>query len=255
MLLSPMLISMLSKRLLVSAIVLLGAVGTVLAAERGLLWSVIQVCITNHQLTGASFPCLDVNTNQGLAKGFATLRAPLARTHIIVSPTMRIIGIEAPELQLPDAANYFEDAWEARRYVIETAERPLKDADIGLAINSRPGRSQDQLHIHVDCLRRRYAQQVRLHDSAVRSDRWSRLPFAFRGRYYWALLLNSADLEQVNIFRTAATLLQTSPGRMEDMTLVVVPRLGAGFYLLADQYTPGAMGKGHGEFLLDHACA
>jgi CDP-diacylglycerol pyrophosphatase len=255
LLFSSMVISMISKRLLFSAIVLVGAMGTVVAAERGLLWSVVQVCVTNHQLTGASFPCLDVNTDQGLAKGFATIRAPLARTHIIVSPTVRIIGIEAPELQSPDAANYFQYAWEARSHVIAAAEHPLKDADIGMAINSRPGRSQDQLHIHVDCLRRRYAQQLHLHDSAVRSDRWSRLPFAFRGRYYWALLLNAADLSRTNIFRTAATLLQTSPGRMEDMTLVVVPRLGTGFYLLADQYAPGAMGKGHGEFLLDHSCA
>ena len=245
----------LSKRLLICAIVLLTGVGTVFAAERGLLWSVVQVCVTNHQLTGASFPCLYVNTDQGVSRGFATIRAPLARTHVIVSPTARIVGIEAPELQSPDAANYFHDAWEARKYVIEAAERPLKDADIGLAINSRPGRSQDQLHIHVDCLRRRYAQQLRLHESGIRSDRWSRLHFAFRGRYYWALLLNSADLSETNVFRTAATLLQISPGTMEDMTLVVVPRVGTGFYLLADQYAPGAMGKGHGEFLLDHSCS
>jgi CDP-diacylglycerol pyrophosphatase len=245
----------LSKRLLISTIVLLSAMGTVLAAERSLLWSVVQVCVTNRQLTGASFPCLDVNTDQGLTRGFVTIRAPLARTHIIVSPTARIIGIEDPVLQSPDAATYFQDAWEERKYVIETAERPIKDADIGLAINSRPGRSQDQLHIHVDCLRRHYVQQLRLHDSGLRFDRWSRLQFAFRGRYYWALLLNAADLSQTNVFRTAATLLQTSPGRMEDLTLVLVPRLGTGFYLLADQYTPGAMGKGHGEFLLDHSCS
>jgi CDP-diacylglycerol pyrophosphatase len=69
------------------------------------------------------------------------------------------------------------------------------------------------------------------------------------------MLVNSPDLSQTNIFRTAATLLRVSPGRMEDVTIVVIPREGKGFYLLADQYTPGAMGKGHGEFLLDHACA
>jgi hypothetical protein len=54
--------------------------------------------------------------------------------------------------------------------------------------------------------------------------------------------------------RAAATLLRVSPGRMEDVTVVVVPRGDKGFYLLADQYSPGAMGKGHGKFLLDHAC-
>jgi len=245
----------LRNSVLISAIVLLAAMGTVLAAERGLLWNVVQVCVTNHELTGGSFPCLNVNTDRGRTRGFATIRAPLAKTHVVVSPTARITGIEDPELQSPDPPNYFQDAWGARKYVIDAAERPLKDADIGLAVNSRPGRSQDQLHIHVDCLQRRYAQQLRMHDSTIRPDKWSRLQFALRGRYYWAMLLDSADLSQTNLFKAAATLLQVSPGQMEDMTLVVVPRLGTGFYVLADQYTPGAMGKGHGEFLLDHSCS
>jgi hypothetical protein len=54
--------------------------------------------------------------------------------------------------------------------------------------------------------------------------------------------------------RTAAALLRVSPGRMEDVTVLVVPRGDKDLYLLADQYSPGAMGKGHGELLLDHAC-
>ena len=58
------------------------------------------------------------------------------------------------------------------------------------------------------------------------------------------MLINSPDLVATNVFRTAATLLRVSPGRMEDVTVVLIPRLDEGFYLLADQYTPGAMGKG-----------
>jgi hypothetical protein len=54
--------------------------------------------------------------------------------------------------------------------------------------------------------------------------------------------------------RTSAMLLSVSRGRMEDVTMVVVPRGDKGFYILADQYSPGAMGNGPGEFLLDHAC-
>jgi hypothetical protein len=34
----------------------------------------------------------------------------------------------------------------------------------------------------------------------------------------------------------------------------LIPRLDEGFYLVADQYTPGTTGKGHGEHLLDHTC-
>jgi CDP-diacylglycerol pyrophosphatase len=245
---------MLSKRVLISLLVLAGAAGGVAAADRDLLWGVVKVCVANHALTGAAFPCLAVDTTQGVARGFAIVRAPLKQTHVVVTPTARVAGIEDPALQSPDAPNYFADAWAARRYVLNSVERPLAERDIGLAVNSRPGRSQDQLHIHVDCLKHRYAQLLRQHDSGLSPDKWTKLNFALRGRYYWAMLINSPDLAAVNVFRTAATLLRVSPGRMEDVTVVVVPRGDKGFYLLADQYSPGAMGKGHGEFLLDHAC-
>jgi CDP-diacylglycerol pyrophosphatase len=247
-------LSMLSKRVLVPLIVLAGAAGGVAAADRDLLWGVVKICVANHELTGGAFPCLNVDTTQGVPRGFAVVRAPLRQTHVVVTPTARVAGIEDPALQAPEAPNYFADAWGARKYVLDAVERPLAERDIGLAVNSRPGRSQDQLHIHVDCLNHRYAQLVRQHDSGLSTDKWTKLNFALRGRYYWAILINSPDLAAVNVFRTAATLLRVSPGRMEDVTVVLVPRAGAGFYLLADQYSPGAMGKGHGEFLLDHAC-
>jgi hypothetical protein len=41
---------------------------------------------------------------------------------------------------------------------------------------------------------------------------------------------------------------------MEDITVILIPRLDKGFYLVADQYTPGAMGNGHAELMLDDAC-
>jgi CDP-diacylglycerol pyrophosphatase len=250
-----MFLSMLSKRVLISLIVLAGAAGGVAAADRDLLWHVVKVCVANHQLTGGAFPCLDVDTAQGVARGFAVVRAPLRQTHVVVTPTARIAGIEDPALQAPDAPNYFADAWAARKYVLDSVERRVGEHDIGLAVNSRPGRSQDQLHIHVDCLNHRYALLLRQHDGGLSAEKWTKLNFALRGRYYWAMLINSPDLGAVNVFRTAASLLRVSPGRMEDLTVVLVPRGDKGFYLLADQYSPGAMGKGHGEFLLDHACS
>ena len=49
--------------------------------------------------------------------------------------------------------NYFADAWQAREYVSGALHEVLPRDDIGLAINSLRGRSQDQLHIHIDCIR------------------------------------------------------------------------------------------------------
>ena len=61
---------------------------------------------------------------------------------------------------------------------------------IGLAINAASRRSQDQLHIHVDCV----APDVRAALGAYR-DRlgadWHVLPFLLAGRRYWARRLDS----------------------------------------------------------------
>src|SRR5438309_416728 len=102
---------MLSKRVLVSLLMLAGAAGGGFAADRDLLWGVVKVCVANHALTGGAFPCLDLDTTQGVARGFAVVRAPLKQTHVVVTPTARVAGIEDPALQSPDAPNYFADAW------------------------------------------------------------------------------------------------------------------------------------------------
>jgi CDP-diacylglycerol pyrophosphatase len=248
-----------TKKALLGIAVLMAALGGVAAADRTALWMVVQACIADHKLTGLAFPCLEVNEFSGTENGFVVVRAPLAKTHIIVSPTARVVGIEDPSLQRSSVTNFARNAWEARHYVIEAAVRPVRDSDIGLAVNSRPGRSQDQLHIHVDCLQAKYADEVRKHDSSISQQEWLRLQFPLRGRYYWAIRLNDPDVAHTNVFALASSLLRTSPGRLENVTLVLIPRpaeiRGGGFYLLADQYTPGASGKAHGEFLLDHSCA
>lgn len=247
-----------TKRALLYLILLLAAIGGVAAADRTLLWNVVQVCVANYQLTGAAFPCLEVDTNRGEARGFVTIRAPLEKTHIIVSPTAKIEGIENPTLQSSNAPNFFKDAWQARHYVVEAAAGLAGDQNIGLAVNSLPGRTQDQLHIHVDCVRETYASELRQHDSAMNEKKWTRLQFPLRSQYYWGIKIGP-DLGNTNVFALAADLLRISPGRMEDMTLVLVPRIFqdeiAGFYLLAGQYTARSRGGGHGEFLLDHSCA
>jgi CDP-diacylglycerol pyrophosphatase len=62
----------------------------VIAADRDILWQVVQACVANHRVTGAAFSCLQVKEDSGSANGFVTLRAPLERTHIAIVPTARI---------------------------------------------------------------------------------------------------------------------------------------------------------------------
>ena len=228
------------------------------ASERSLLWRVVQTCLVNHKLTGGAFPCLDVQTPNGRAEGYAVLRAPLEKTHIVVMPTVRTIGIEAERLRAPDAPSYFHDAWSARHFV--TDDLPIKPgrADIGMAVNSRPGRSQDQLHIHVNCLRPAVKQALAQQAPALRDHAWARLAILPHAPRYFVHDVRSMDLAGINVFQAVADGLKVDPDDMDDVTIVVVGANdvdGApGFTVLARQRQPGGFDEAHGEALLDPQC-
>ena len=226
------------------------------AGERGLLWRVVQTCVANHTLTGASFPCLDVEMPTGHDAGYAVLRAPLERLHIIVTPTVRTIGIEAERLRAADAPSYFHDAWLARHFVTDVLTLKPGRSDLAMAVNSRPGRSQDQLHIHVNCLRQDVHRALR--QRKTNSATWVALSILPHAPRYWALDIQSDDLSGRNVFQMVATGLQIRPDDMADMTVVVAGAddVGGkpGFTVLARQRQVGTFDEAHGEALLDHAC-
>jgi CDP-diacylglycerol pyrophosphatase len=228
------------------------------AADRMLLWHVVQACVANHRLLGAAFPCLEVNSAPGSDAGFAVLKAPFEATHIVVTPTTRISGIESPELQAPDALNYVKDAWDARHYVAERVGRPLAWDDLGVAVNSLSGRSQDQLHIHVDCIQPDVRERLRESARHVNAGNWVRLTAPIQGERYWAIFLDSLDLANMNVFKLANSGLHLKPGEQANLSVALIGALKSdgqrGFFLLADLSSPRQSHSGHAEYLLDHSC-
>jgi CDP-diacylglycerol pyrophosphatase len=227
--------------------------------DRGLLWRAVQVCLANHKLTGAAFPCLQVDTSGGIDGGYAVLRAPLEDTHVVVVPTTRVVGVETAALRAPDAGNYFADAWRAQGFVRDRVQHPLRREDIGLALNSRPGRSQDQLHIHVDCVKASVRDLLRDHAADFKVGAWTRLPFKIVNERYWGTRLDSSDLAGVNVFQLVATGLRVADADRAGVTIALA---GAtfengrpGFYLLAGVAGHSRDNLGHSEYVLDHSCA
>jgi CDP-diacylglycerol pyrophosphatase len=94
-------------------------------------------------------PCAEVN----LAGGFAILKDISGATQYLLIPTSEIGGIEDPSLLASLARNYFADAWQARGFVEKVLGHAMPRDTLSLAINSASGRTQDQLHIHIDCIR------------------------------------------------------------------------------------------------------
>ncbi len=218
------------------------------------LWRVVRgLCMTDMKVSGHPAPCLEVNP-----AGYAVLRDPQAKTEILLVPTTRIVGIESPELQAPGAPNYWQAAWDARRFIDDRAGRATPREDIGLAINSAFGRSQDQLHIHVDCVLPDVKAALEAHADEIGAS-WAPLSFALAGKFYRALRLDGETLGERDPFKMLA---RGSPEARADMarqTLAVVGVRSSdgrpGFIMFAATGNTPGNPDGASEALLDHSCA
>ena len=107
-------------RAAISASMLLAPLSKALSAglDRDALWLVVRSCVLAKRTTGLAIPCLEANLGEGSDAGFVVLRPPLRPTHILVVPTDRIVGIESPVLQRPEAGAYWRAALNARRFAL-----------------------------------------------------------------------------------------------------------------------------------------
>jgi CDP-diacylglycerol pyrophosphatase len=125
-----------------------------------------------------------------------------------------------------------------------------------LAINSAYGRSQNQLHIHIDCIKPAVKAALRTHANAISSN-WAPFPVLLAGEPYLARRIEGSDLDGINPFHLLAAL-PKAHAAMGELSLVVTGETGAsghlGFILLAGWSAPG-FGSKWGEALQDHRCA
>jgi CDP-diacylglycerol pyrophosphatase len=226
--------------------------------QRSVLWHVVQACVANHDLTGLAFPCLQVDATGGPDRGYAVLRAPFVKSHTIVTPIVQTVGIEASRLRGPDAPNYFADAWAARHFATRGLKRLPDRADFALAVNSRAGRSQDQLHIHVDCIRPKVSEALARDASDIGSGRWTSVKPLPASPRYWAKGVQSDALAGINVFDLVADGLHVAPADMDPITIVVVGSDDIagkpGFVVLARKRLTHVFDEAHGEALMDHSC-
>jgi CDP-diacylglycerol pyrophosphatase len=224
------------------------------SADSNALWHIVsEQCVPDEKQNHNPHPCTKVD----LADGYAVLKDLVGNTQFLLIPIARISGIESSEILAPDAPNYWADAWQARSSVEDRARRHLPRDGLGLAINAISGRTQNQLHIHIDCVRLDVRTALRAHAAAI-GTQWQRFPVPLVGHDYMAMRLDQPDLGATNPF---VLLADGVPGARADMaheTLVVIGDSSQGrdgFVLLAGHATPATGDWGSGEQLLDHACA
>ncbi|MCJ2126902.1 CDP-diacylglycerol diphosphatase [Methylobacterium sp. J-077] len=242
------------RRTLLLAILLAGtSVPVAIAANpaRDVLWVALQGCILAKKAADRTFPCLAVDLGDKQRPGTAIMRAPAQPTHTVIMPTDNVSGVEAPVLQGPDGIAYWRAALAARHYVSDALQDRLPIEAVGLEVNSVGGRSQDQLHIHLDCMLPSVMKALKLHGSAI-EEAWAPFPVTFEGEQYVAMRVPADEVGRFNPFEALARV----PGwqaKLHDASFAAVaassddPR--GGMIVLAYR-APDASA----EDLMDHSC-
>ena len=223
------------------------------AADPSALWTIVHgACVTDELTFGHAAPCSAVD----LAAGYAVLKDISGASQYLLIPTDRVTGIESAKLLRPSSPNYFQQAWGARKYVEDSLGQKLPREDVALAINSYYGRSQNQLHIHIDCVKVDVRRSLDAEQNQL-GPRWSTMKILLAGHRYRAMRLASADFATVDPFKLLARTDPTAQTNMGRETLVAIGATFGGhpgFYLLSDRAAILPLDHGSGEELLDHSC-
>jgi CDP-diacylglycerol pyrophosphatase len=207
-------------------------------ADSSALWFFVKVCRAEAKPTA---PCMyhDAHEKFEIIKDISRWKT----TAYLLTPTDRVHGIESPLIFTEPVAEFWHFGWlEAVRYLGRPPEQ------IGLAINSVVGRSQNQLHIHLSCAKPSVvAALAHVHVT----EQWAPLAH-LAGETYNVRRTNSLSGAD-SPFRLVAQL-PGARGDMRDRTIAVIGTPGGrSFYVLAD--AAHGTDPGSAEDLLDETCS
>ena len=219
------------------------------------LWTIVsQHCVKPFMDSRAVGQCQLVS-RVGRPGGYVLLKSNEGVAQYLLMPADKVTGMEDPILLGPAPTDYLAEAWYARGFVEALLHRPLRADEVSVAINSGEGRSQDQLHLHIDCIRSDVRQT--LAGITVGPN-----PFQTRvdllGHPYRVAAIPAAQLETTDPFLLLMSAVPEARTEMGEWTLVLTgaPRSqGDGtLLLLAAKADLAARIYASGEELQDHAC-
>ena len=192
-------------------------------------------------------PCerIFLSDAQADSPGYAILAHPDGGAHYLLIPTQTLAGADSAELLDPNLPNYFAEAWRARDLLSKFVGHDVPATDVGLVVGTAATRTQDQFHIHIECLRPEVVESLK---SAALSEAWKALSVA--GIPFQARSLSLQGLQISNPFELVAEMSEDARRHLGSYTVVlagVQSRSGPGFALLAGS---GASG----DLLLDSGC-
>jgi CDP-diacylglycerol pyrophosphatase len=214
----------------------------IVARRTNSLWSLAQCCAKNLQSNPGCRSYIKTDD-------FIILKdnSPAKPDAYLIIPTIKVTGIEDRHIFAPPVADFWAYGWrQAQIYVKKPA------AATGLAINSEFGRTQNQLHIHISCVRRDVAQKLAANGQKIGDDPAApvAIPLGPQNNVY--RVIKVTGLVAASPFALAAAM----PGARADMaaqSIAVVGTATAGLYYVLDTAHQGA-NPGAAEELLDQSC-
>jgi CDP-diacylglycerol pyrophosphatase len=207
-------------------------------------------CVTNWLQHNNPSPCEKVFLADTKADsiGYALLADPDGGAHYLLIPTQTMTSTDSGELLDPNLPNYFAEAWHSRDLLSKFIGHEVPRTDVGLVVTTPATRTQNQFHIHIECLRQDVADSLKATADKV-TDVWS--PVTVAGFPFQAVRLSVQGLEVASPFELVANLSPDARHHVGNYTLVIAGvqyQSGPGFIILT--------GTGpSGDLLLDSGCA
>ena len=148
------------------------------------LWEVVKkYCVETK--TPDHVQCLTENKN------FVVFKSNQIPPHYLLIPTLTVTGIESPEMWRSGYPAYFSEAW--RQRYIAAAQFGNKPEQVGIAINSACNRSQNQLHVHMNCIKPSVTQELENIKWKINEKKWIKIKINSQQNYY-AKRMPGADI-------------------------------------------------------------
>jgi CDP-diacylglycerol pyrophosphatase len=206
-------------------------------------------CVTNWLQHHNPSPCEKVFLAGAKADstGYALLADPDGGARYLLIPTQTMTSTDNGELLDPDLPNYFAEAWHGRDLLSKIIGHAVPRTDVGVAVATPATRTQNQFHIHIECLRQDVVDSLKATADKV-TDVWS--PVTVAGFPFQAVRLSIQGLEVSNPFELVANLSPDARHHVGNYTVVIAGvqyQSGPGFIVLT--------GTGpSGDLLLDSGC-
>lgn len=238
---------------LISLLFMLVIIGLVAAAihfkkNSDALWQIVsEKCVPDMEQKGLAAPCQKVD----LSRGYVTLKDLNGPLQYLLMPVEKITGMESPQLLDPTTPNFFVYAWQERGLVAKRHGQPISDRALSLAINSQYGRTQNQMHIHISCLRPAVRQRLDALAPTLTAH-WQ--AEKLQSHRYLVRSLRMSELAQQSAFIRLASEVSDAREEMGKYGLALASLPDGRLVLMAIERNWLLLNSGSAEELQDHSC-